>query len=105
MLTLSYQVGNLGLSGVVPAGPEHIDVSVGHIGLAASSAIAHASAQVSYDGGQFWHPVLLSRLGPGNYRVTFSPPAGVDVTLMFTASDAAANSISETITNAYSVGP
>jgi hypothetical protein len=105
MLTLNYQVGNLGLDGVVPAGPEHIDVSVGHFEPAASSAIAHASGQVSYDGGQFWHAVTLSQLGPGQYRMSFSPPAGVDVTLMFTASDAAANSISETITNAYSVGP
>ncbi len=105
MLTLNYQVGNLGLNGVAPAGPQHIDVTVGHIRLAASSAIDRVSAQVSYDGGQFWHPVTLSRLGAGQYQMSFSPPAGVGVTLMFTATDAAANSISETIANAYSVGP
>jgi hypothetical protein len=105
MLTLSYQVNRLGLDGVAPAGPQQIAVTVGHIQLAAQSAITRAGAQVSYDNGRFWHPVTLVRSGAGRYLISFSPPAGVDVTLKFTASDAAANSITETILSAYSVGP
>lgn len=105
MLTLNYQVNQLGLDGVAPAGPQQIAVTVGHIQLAAQTAITSAGAQVSYDNGQFWHPVTLVRSGNGQYLVSFSPPAGVDVTLRFTASDAEANSITETILSAYSVGP
>lgn len=104
MLTVSYQVSHLGLDGVAPAGPQRIEVSVGHIQLAAPTQIIHASAQVSYDNGQFWFPVTLTTLRPGHYALSFTPPAGVDVTLRFAASDVASNSISETITSAYSVG-
>ena len=105
MLTLSYQVARLGLDGVAPAGQQDITVSVGHIEEAAQTAIAHVTAQVSYDNGQFWHAVTLAKVGTGLYRMSFTPPAGVDVTLRFKASDAAANSIAETILSAYSVGP
>ena len=105
MLTLSYQVSQIGLNGVAPAGPQQIAVTVGHIQLAPAAAITHADAQVSYDNGQFWHPATIVRSGNGQYLVSFSPPAGVDVTLRFTASDAASNSITETILSAYSVGP
>jgi hypothetical protein len=105
MLTLSYQVKLLGLDGVVPAVRQVIAVTVGHIQLAAQTAITHASAQVSYDNGQFWHPVTLQPSGDGHYLMSFIPPAGVDVTLRFTASDGAGNSIAETILSAYSVGP
>jgi hypothetical protein len=104
MLTLSYQVAKLGLDGVTPAGRQTIEVTVGHVQLAAQTAITHASAQVSYDNGRFWQSAGLTRLGTGRYLMSFRPPAGVDVTLRFTASDAAGNSIKETIISAYSVG-
>ncbi|HWF81401.1 MAG TPA: hypothetical protein VN695_12530 [Streptosporangiaceae bacterium] len=104
MLTLNYQVNGLGLGGVAPAGQQKIAVTVGHIQLAAEAAITHADAQVSYDNGRFWHPATLAAVGNGKYLMSFSPPAGVDVTLRFTASDAAANSVTETILSAYSVG-
>lgn len=105
MLTLNYQVTGLGLDGVAPAGEQKVAVSVGHIALAANAAIAHASARVSYDNGQFWHPVKLLGSGNGQFVMSFSPPAGVDVTLRFKATDANGNSIAETILSAYSVGP
>lgn len=104
MLTLNYQVGGLGLDAVVPPGHQRIDVRVGHIELAPQTAIVRASAQVSYDNGRFYEPVTLARIGAGNYRVSFKAPAGVDVTLKFSATDANGNSITETIINAYSVG-
>jgi hypothetical protein len=105
MLTLNYQVRALGLNGIVPAGPQAISVSVGHIQLAPRSAIVSAKAQVSWDNGLFWQPATTTRTSEGTYLVTFNPPAGVDVTLRFAASDAAGGSISETITDAYAVGP
>ncbi len=104
MLTLSYQVRGLALNAVVPAGHQRIDVSVGHIQLARQTAIVQASAQVSYDNGRFWQPVTLRRARAGHYHVSFDSPAGVDVTLRFAATDADGNSITETISNAYSVG-
>ncbi len=105
MLTLNYQVNNLGLNGVVPAGPQQVSVSVGHVELAAPSAIVSAKARVSWDDGLFWSPASVTKTGAGTYRVNFTPPPGVDVTLNFSASDAAGGSINETITDAYAVGP
>jgi hypothetical protein len=104
MLTLNYQVSGIGLNGVTPAGPETINVHVGHIEPGPQSAIKSAAALVSWDNGLFWQPATVTRTSAGNYRVSFSPPAGVNVSLKFTATDAAANSISETITDAYAVG-
>jgi hypothetical protein len=105
MLTLNYQVTGIGLNGVAPAGSQVIAVSVGHIQLSQASAIVSAKAQVSWDGGLFWEPATVTRTSAGLYRVSFTPPAGVNVTLRFTAADAAGGSISETITDAYAVGP
>lgn len=105
LLTLDYQVSRLGLDGVTPAGQQAIFVHVGHIQLARPSAIVSATAQVSFDAGKTWQPATVTRVSAGNYRVTFSAPASGDVTLRFMASDAAGGSISDTITNAYAVGP
>jgi Subtilase family len=105
MLTLDYHVRHLGLDGVTPAGPQQISVSVGHIQLSKPSAIVSAKAQVSWDNGLSWHPAAVTRTSAGNYLVSFTPPPAVDVTLSFTARDAAGGSVSETITNAYAVGP
>jgi hypothetical protein len=104
ILTLNYEVRNLGLTGVAPAGPEQVAVSVGHLQLSGQSAITSVHAQVSWDGGLFWYTAPVTRTSAGSYRVSFTPPPGVDVTLKFTASDAAGGSISETITDAYAVG-
>ncbi len=103
LLTLNYQVRDLALDGIVPAEPQAIHVTVGHLQLAARSAITSASASVSYDGGSTWAPATVTKVTAGNYQVTFTPPAGTDVTLRFTAADAAGGSIDETITNAYGV--
>lgn len=105
MLMASYLVHGLALSGTTPAGKQAIDVTVGHIEPGPQTAIVKAGAQVSYDGGQFWQPATVIKTSAGHYIMTFNPPAGVDITTRFTATDAAGGSIDETITNAYSVGP
>jgi hypothetical protein len=101
LLTLNYEVHGLGLGGVTPAGSQQISVSVGHLQLASPSPIVFAKAQVSWDNGLFWYPAAVSRTSAGNYLVTFNAPAGVDVTLRFSASDAAGGSVAETITDGY----
>jgi hypothetical protein len=104
MLTVNYQVAGLGLNGVTSAGQQTINVHVGHIAPGPQSAINSAAALVSWDNGLFWQPASITSTGAGNYRVRFNAPAGVNVSLKFTAADPAANSIAETITDAYSVG-
>lgn len=105
VLTLNYQVSGLALNGVTPAGEQTIDVSVGNAEPGAATTIVKVSASVSYDGGKFFSPATVTRTGPGQYRVTFHAPAGVDVTTQFSATDSSGSSIAETITNGYSVGP
>ena len=105
MLTLDYQVRHLSLDGVAPAGPQQVSVSVGHIQLSRPSAIVSAKARVSWDNGLSWHSATVTGTSAGNYLVSFTPPPTVDVTLSFTARDAAGGSVSETITSAYAVGP
>ena len=41
--------------------------------------------------------------GGGNFRIAFTAPGGVDVTLRVSATDAAGGSITENILRAYSV--
>ncbi len=103
LLTLSYQVQGLSLIGLTAPGPQEIDVSVGHVQLAAQSAITGASAQYSLNDGQSWQAASVSSTGAGQFQIGFDAPAGVDVTLRFTAKDAAGGSITETVVRAYGV--
>jgi hypothetical protein len=103
MMTLGYRVGGLALNGSVRPGPQQIALSVGHLQLARAAAITGAKAQVSYNDGQSWQPVSVASSGGGNFRIAFTAPGGVDVTLRVSATDAAGGSITETILRAYSV--
>jgi hypothetical protein len=103
MMTLNYQVQGLSLGGLTPPGAQVIDLTAGHIQLAASPAITGATAQVSYNDGDSWQPATVTAGGSGGFRISYSAPAGVDVSLRVSASDAAGGSISETILRAYGV--
>jgi hypothetical protein len=103
MMTLGYRVGGLALNGSVRPGPQQIGLSVGHLQLARAAAITGAKAQVSYNDGQSWKPVSVASSGGGNFRIGFTAPGGVDVTLRVSATDAAGGSITETILRAYRV--
>ena len=104
MLAVSYHVHGLRLDGFAPAGSQQISVDVGHIALARAAPIVSVKVRVSWDRGRTWQPVKVSRTSAGHYRLAFTAPAGVDPTLSLTATDAAGNSIAETITDAYGVG-
>jgi hypothetical protein len=103
MMTLNYQVQGLALSGLTAPGAQVIDLTAGHIQLAASPAITGATAQVSYNDGDSWQPATVTAEGSGGFRIGYSAPAGVDVSLRVSATDAAGGSISETIVRAYGV--
>jgi hypothetical protein len=103
LLTLSYQVRGLSLNGLTAPGPQQIDWTVGHVQLAAPSAITGASAQYSLNDGQSWRAASVTSTAAGQFRVGFDAPAGVDVTLRVAARDAAGGSVTETIVRAYGV--
>ena len=103
MMTLDYHVRGLPLDGRTAAGPQLIELQVGHIQLAKSARITRATAQVSYNDGQTFQPATVTSAGGGRFRITFTAPAGVDVTLRVSADDAAGGSITETILRAFGV--
>jgi hypothetical protein len=103
LLTLDYQVQGLSLTGHTAPGPQTVDVSVSHVQLAAASAITGLSAAYSLNDGQSFQPATVTAAGGGQFSVGFSAPAGTDVTLRVSATDAAGGSITETIVRAYGV--
>jgi len=103
LLTLDYQVPGLSLTGHTAPGPQTVDVSVSHVQLAAASAITGLSAAYSLNDGQSFQPATVTAAGGGQFQVGFSAPAGTDVTLRVSATDAAGGSITETIVRAYGV--
>lgn len=103
MMTLNYLVQRLALNGSVPPGHQAVDVSVGHIQPGRALPVTGARAQVSDNDGQTWAIAPVTRSGAGKFRIAFTAPGGVDVTLRVSATDAAGGSITETILRAYRV--
>src|SRR5262249_32694973 len=56
MMTLSYQIAGLDLTGSAPSGSQVIGLTVGHLQLAADPPITGVRMRVSFDGGATWHP-------------------------------------------------
>jgi hypothetical protein len=100
MMTLRYAVQKLALDGSAPAGPQRIQLNVGHLQLVHGAPVTTAAMQVSFDGGKTWHPATVTGSN-GSYTALFTAPAGALVTLRTSSADAAGGSITETITNAY----
>jgi hypothetical protein len=103
MMTLTYGVEGLSLSGLTAPGAQVVDLTAGHIQLGGSAAITGATAQVSYNDGDSWQAATATPVSAGHFQIGYTAPAGVDVTLRVTASDAAGGSISETILRAYGI--
>jgi hypothetical protein len=103
LMSLSYQVQGMSTTGQTRPGPQAVEVTAGHIQLGGSAKVTGATAQVSFNDGDSWFPAKVTAQGGGRFRVTYSAPAGVDVTLRVSASDAAGGSISETIVRGYGV--
>jgi hypothetical protein len=103
LLTLDYQVQGLSPTGHTAPGTQAIDVSAGHLQQATSSAITGLTAAYSLNDGQSWQTASVTATGSGQFQLGFSAPAGTDVTLRVSATDAAGGSITETIVRAYGV--
>jgi hypothetical protein len=103
LLTLDYQVQGLSLTGRTAPGPQAIDVSVGHLQQTESSAISGMTAAYSLNDGQSWQAASVTAAGSGQFQIGFSAPAGTDVTLRVSATDAAGGTITETVVRAYGV--
>ncbi len=104
LMTLEYDVANMNLTGTVPAGPQTVTVTVGHMALTPASKVTCLTAQVSFDGGTTWQPATVTGSGD-TYKLAFTAPASGYVTTRVTAADAAGGQISEMITSAYATGP
>jgi hypothetical protein len=80
---------------------------VGHAtfdGVGARSPITSVGVSVSFDGGTTWQPAHVAG-AHGSYLVTWRNPApGVAPTLKVTAADTLGGQITQTLTNAYTVG-
>ena len=101
MMTLNYQVHGLGLNEATAAGRQVIGLTVGHIEPGAPVKVTGAKVQVSFDGGHTWQAATVTPAGSGRFTVSFTAPAGADVTLRTSATDAAGGSVTETIQDAY----
>jgi hypothetical protein len=104
LLALDYHVAGLALDGLTAPGRQRIGLTVGEEEPARESRVTGVTARVSYDGGLIWQRAAVRSLGGRRYRLSFTAPPGVDVTLKVTAADAAGSSITETLLNGYGVG-
>ncbi|MFD3581649.1 hypothetical protein [Streptomyces sp. NPDC058683] len=83
-------------------------LDVGHVsydGAGSHSRITSAKVSVSYDGGTTWKPALVVGLN-GTYQAAWLNPVAARRTspaIKVTATDAAGGSITQTITNAYTI--
>jgi len=105
MVTAAYQL-KAGLDGTAPAGPDQVVVTFGHAPGGQNLPFQKADIQVSFDGGATWTPTFLADLGGGRYRAQWTNPAsttGGDVSLRVSATDVAGNSLTQSVTSAFSV--
>ena len=105
MLTAAYRL-DTDLGGNAPAGPDQLEVTFGHGPGGPNLPIAKASLQVSFDGGVRWTPTIQSALGGGRYRAQWTNPAsgkGGDVALRISATDAAGNTITQSVVGALTI--
>jgi Subtilase family len=105
LLFAGYQTG-AGTDDVVPAATRAtISLSIGHQEGAAATPITSVAAQVSFDDGSTWTPVTPTETAPGHYQLAYQQPALSQTSgfasLHITATDAAGNSIDQTVIRAY----
>jgi hypothetical protein len=105
MMTLDYHIAGLALDGTTAAGRQVISLDVGHIQLGGHARVTRVTARVSFTSGRSWRPATITPLGHGHFRITFTGRRGAYVTLRTNATDAAGNSITETIQHAYQITP
>ena len=109
VLTLNYQLATTENNASTSA-TQVLHLQAAHLsydGHGSAAPITSAKVMVSFDGGNTWKPAHLTG-GNGSYTATWTNPApkpGVHPSLKVTATDNAGNTITQTIANAYTLGP
>jgi hypothetical protein len=104
-LTLDYQLA-VDESNTSHSPVETLGLRVGHVsydGVGSHSPITSATVSVSFDNGTTWHPAAMAGFA-GHYFALWHNPTTGSPMLRVTATDAAGDAISQTITNAYTIG-
>jgi hypothetical protein len=106
-LTLGYQLAT-GQDNTSSAAEQVLHLRVGHVsydGAGSRAPVRSAAVWVSFDGGRSWRRATVTGSG-GTYTATWPNPASAQATspeIKVTASDAIGGSITQTITNAYTI--
>jgi len=104
-LTLDYHLA-VDKSNTSHSPVQTLGLQVGHVsydGAGSHSPITSATVSVSFDNGTTWHPAAVAGFA-GHYFALWHNPAAGSPTLRVTATDAAGDAITQTITNAYTIG-
>jgi hypothetical protein len=104
-LTLDYQLA-ADESNTSHSPVQTMGLQVGHVsynGVGSHSPITSATVSVSFDNGTTWHPATVAGFA-GHYFALWRNPASGSPTLRVTATDAAGDAVTQTITNAYTIG-
>ena len=92
LLDLSYDV-DTDLRGDVPAGRQ-VNIGLSGASYTGGAVATHATLQVSYDGGETWHPVSLDRTGDGRWSARVTTPRTADASVSLRASAEGPNGLS-----------
>ncbi|MEU5093073.1 hypothetical protein [Streptomyces sp. NPDC021356] len=109
MLGAHYDLAGLDLSDTSTTPRQQLHLTVDHLvvnGAGSDSPVTAATVDVSYDGGKTWQQARLTGAA-GDYVASWpnSPVhSGVLPAIRATAADAAGNTLSQTVTNAYRIG-
>jgi hypothetical protein len=103
MMTLDYHIRRLALDGTAPAGRQVIGLDVGHIQPGGQSRISRVTVAVSFNAGRTWQRAAVTALGGGHFRIAFTARPGAYVMLRTSATDAAGDSINQTIPRSYQI--
>jgi len=106
-LTLNYQFNALSNTNGSHSPVQNLVLRVGHLSygsVGSTAPITSAKVSVSFDNGATWKDAA-TRGGDGTYTAQWSnPAAGKSIQLRVTATDSLGGSITQTITNPYTVG-
>jgi hypothetical protein len=107
-LTLGYDFYGQDLTNTTKSPVQVLGLRVGHVtynGVGSCSPIRKVTVSVSFDNGTTWQQVPVAGVG-GNYTAVWPNPssaAGTAPSVRVTATDAAGDAVSQTITNAYTI--
>jgi hypothetical protein len=106
-LTLNYQLNGLDGENTSHSPVQSLVLNVGHLSYGGVGSRAHidsAQVSVSFDNGATWKNVATHGADGVYAALWANPAAGSPVELKVTATDCLGGSITQTITNPYTVG-